>query len=99
MERKLSSYLVRDKLYRIEGKVGSCKCNGKRCEVCKNVLETDIFTCSNNQTTELPGHIDFLQDTYVTLIDKIDPRTSTEDYWIHALKTKTPVGRDGEGDY
>ena len=34
--RKLSSYLVRAKLYPIERKVGSCK--GKRCEVCKNVL-------------------------------------------------------------
>ena len=35
--RKLSSYLVRAKLYPMERKVGSCKCNGKRCEVCKNV--------------------------------------------------------------
>ena len=40
--RKLSSYLVRAKLYPIERKVGLCKSNGKRCEVCKNVLETDI---------------------------------------------------------
>ena len=44
----LSSYLVRGKLYPIERKVGSCKCNGKCCEVCKNVLETDMFTCSND---------------------------------------------------
>ena len=49
--RKLSSYLVRAKLYPIERKAGSCKCNSKRCEVCKNVLETDTFTCSNDQTT------------------------------------------------
>ena len=28
--RNLSSYLVRAKLYPIERKVGSCKCNGKR---------------------------------------------------------------------
>ena len=40
------------KLYPIERKVGSCKCNGKKhCEVCKNVSETDTFTCSNGQTT------------------------------------------------
>ena len=44
----LSSYLVRSKLYPIERKVGSCKRNGKCCEVCKNVLETDMFTCSND---------------------------------------------------
>ena len=49
--RKLSNYLVRGKLYPIERKVGSCKCNGKRCDVCINVLETDTFICSNDQTT------------------------------------------------
>ena len=46
--RKLSSYLVRAKLYPTERKVWSCKCNGRRSEVCKNVLETDMFTCSND---------------------------------------------------
>ena len=163
--RKLSSYLVRAKLYPIERKVGSCKCKGKRCEVCKNVLETDTFTCSNDQTTykinhkfdcnekclvylitcnkclkqyvgqtvdmfrsrwnnykdnsrkfdrgedcmqkylyehfQLPGHTGFLQDTYVTLIDKTDPRAPTkrEDYWIHTLKTKAPMGLNVEGGY
>ena len=49
--RKLSSYLVRAKLYPKKRKVGSCKCKGKRCEVSKNVLETDTFTCINDQTT------------------------------------------------
>ena len=48
--RKLCSYLVRAKLHPIERQVRSFKCNGKRCEVCKNVLETDTFTCSNDQT-------------------------------------------------
>ena len=37
---KLSSYLVRAKLYPLEGNVGSCKCYRKRCEVCDNVTET-----------------------------------------------------------
>ena len=36
--RKLSSYLVRVKLHPIERKVGSSRCNGKRCELSKNVL-------------------------------------------------------------
>ena len=48
--RKLSNYLVKAKLYPIKRKVGPYKCKGKRCEVCKNVLETDTFTCSNDQT-------------------------------------------------
>ena len=54
--RKLSSYLVRAKLYPIERKVRPCKYNGKRCEVCKNILETDTFTCSNDQTTYKINH-------------------------------------------
>ena len=49
--RKLSSSLVRAKLHPIERKVGSCKCNGNRYEVCKNALETDTFTCSNDLTS------------------------------------------------
>ena len=42
---------------------------------------------------QLPGHTGFLQDTYVTLTDKTDPRAPTkrEDYWIHTLKTKPPM--------
>ena len=42
--RKLSSYLVRAKLYPTERIVGSYKCGGKLCEVCINVNETSIFT-------------------------------------------------------
>ena len=47
----VSSYLVRDKLHPIERKVGSSKGNAKRCEECKNVLQTDMFTCSNDKST------------------------------------------------
>ena len=42
--RKLSSYLVREKLYPIERTVRLFKCNGKRCQTCLNVNETDTFT-------------------------------------------------------
>ena len=148
----------------IERKVGSFKCNDKCCEVRKNVLETDRFNCSNDQTTykiyhkfdcnekclvclitcnkclkqyigqtvdifrsrwtnykdnsgifdrgkttqkhlykhfQLPGHTGFLQDTYVTLIDKTDPRAPTkhEDHWIHTVKTKAPMGFNVQGGY
>ena len=46
--RKLSSYLPKAKLYPLEKTVGSCKCYGKRCEVCDNVTETSIFTVTQN---------------------------------------------------
>ena len=42
--RKLSSYLVRAKLYPIERIVGYKGCGKKCCEVCVNVCETDTFT-------------------------------------------------------
>ena len=53
---KLSSYLVRTKLYSIEREVGLCKCYGKHCEVCKIVLETYTFAFSNGQTTYKINH-------------------------------------------
>ena len=42
--RKLSSYLVRVKLYPFERKRGSYKCGNLKCLVCKNIEETDTFT-------------------------------------------------------
>ena len=66
---KLSSYLVRAKLYPLERKVGSCKCKGKRCEVCKNVLATDTFTCRDDQTTYKINHkFDFSEKCLTYLI-------------------------------
>ena len=41
--QKLSSYLVRAKLYTLERSVGSFKFNGKRCQVCMNVTEVLPF--------------------------------------------------------
>ena len=49
--RKLISYLVRAKLYPLERTVGSCKCYGKRCEICDNVTETSTFTSTATQNT------------------------------------------------
>ena len=43
---KVSSYLVRAKLYPIERTVGSFRCGSKHCEVCKYITETDTFTSS-----------------------------------------------------
>ena len=42
--QKLSSYLVRAKLYPLQRKVGSSKCGKQRCEVCNNVTDTSIFS-------------------------------------------------------
>ena len=41
---KLSSYLVRAKLYPLHCKVGSKKCAKNCCEVCDYVTDTDTFT-------------------------------------------------------
>ena len=42
--RKLSSYLVRAKLYPLQRKRGSYKCGNLRCLVSNNIEETDTFT-------------------------------------------------------
>ena len=47
--RKLSSYLVRAKLYPLERAVGSYKCKAKRCQYCNKFTEVDSFTGSNDQ--------------------------------------------------
>ena len=49
--RKLSSYLVRAKLYLIDRTVGSFKCSEKRCQTCLNVNETDTFTSASTGET------------------------------------------------
>ena len=41
-DRNLKSFLVRSKVYPLERKVGSAKCNGKRCQMCLSVNETDV---------------------------------------------------------
>ena len=47
--RKLSSYLVRAKLYPLERRVDSYKWCCNRCQVCLSITETDMLICSNDQ--------------------------------------------------
>ena len=51
--RKLSSYLVRAKLYPTERTVGYYKCGGKHCEVCINVNETSTFTTTVTNKSQI----------------------------------------------
>ena len=44
--RKISSYLVRAKLYPLKRTLGSFKCGNKCCEVCQYITEADTFTSS-----------------------------------------------------
>ena len=41
--RKLSSYLLKAKIYPLKRSVGSFKRNGKRCQACMNVTESNTF--------------------------------------------------------
>ena len=56
LSRKLSSYLVRAKLYPTKRKVRSCKCGEKYCEVCINVIETSTFTSTVTGETYTINH-------------------------------------------
>ena len=58
--RKISSYLVRAKLYYLERHVGFCKCAGRRCQVWLNVTETETFTStSTNQTYKIKHRFNY----------------------------------------
>ena len=93
--RKISSHLVRAKLFPIERTVGSFRCGSKRCEVCKYITETDTFTSSVTGETQgiLEGHTEFF-DVSITLIDKTDGSNPTkrENYWMQTLKAFAPDG-------
>ena len=54
--RKLSSYLVRAKLYPLEKTVGSILCKGKQCQTCHNVKETETFTSTTTGKTFKINH-------------------------------------------
>ena len=54
--RKLSSYLVRAKLYPLERSAGLFKCKGKRCQVCVNVTENNTFSISVNKKQYVINH-------------------------------------------
>ena len=72
------------------------KHNSRKLERGEDCIQRHIY-----EHFQLPGNTGFLQDTYVTLIDKTNPRTpnNREDYWIHTLKTKEPMGLHVEGVY
>ena len=53
---KLSSYLVRAKLYPLERRVGSYKCRCNRSQVCRSITETDMLLCNNDQKSYKISH-------------------------------------------
>ena len=66
--RKISSYLVRAKLFPIERTVGSFKCRSKRCEVCKYIREADTFTSSVTGETFKINHRLECNDKYLVYL-------------------------------
>ena len=53
---RISSYLVRAKLYRLERFVGSRQCKKRRCEVSTNVAGTDTFSSTVTDETFQINH-------------------------------------------
>ena len=66
-------------------------------------MQIHLFQHSSYQVIlaffKIPGHTGFF--TYVTLIGETNTRAPTkrEDYWIHTLKTKPPMGLNVEDGY
>ena len=67
--QKISSYLVRAKLYRLVRCVGSFKCGGRRRQVCLNVTEKETFTCtSTNHTYKINHEFNCNEDCLIYLL-------------------------------
>ena len=85
--RKLSSYLVRAKVYPLERKVGSCGCGKRRCQVCLKVTETDSFTStSTNKTYKINHLFNCIGECLVYLLTcwvclKQDVGQTVDDFW------------------
>ena len=54
--QKFCSYPVRIELYPLERLVGSFKCNGKRCQVCMNVAESNTSSSSVDKKQYVINH-------------------------------------------
>ena len=67
--RKLSSYVVRAKLYSIEIVVGSFKCNELQYLVYVNVTETNIFTDTvTGKTYKINHKFDYEENSLVSIL-------------------------------
>ena len=67
--RKISNYLVRDKLYPSETRVGSFNYGGRRCQVCLNVTETETFSStSTNQTYKINHEFNCNESSLIYLL-------------------------------
>ena len=87
--RKLSSYLVRAKLYHLERVTGSCKCHRKCCEVCLNVNQTSTLTSSvTHETYQINHKFDCNSKCFVYLLTY---KKCSKQY----VKLKTVSGLDG----
>ena len=91
--RKLSSYLVRAKLYPLERVTGSCKCLGKRCAVFLNVNETSTFTSSvTHETYKINHKFDCNSKCYIYLLKVQSCKSHNNKYMIASTQiTNTEI--------
>ena len=67
--RKISSYLVRAKLYPVERSVGSFSCKRPRCQICTFVNETDSFTSTvKGETYKINHKFDCMEKCLIYLL-------------------------------
>ena len=67
--RKISSYLVRAKLYPVERSVGSFNCKRPRCQICTYLTETDSFTSTvTGETYKINHKFDCMEKCLIYLL-------------------------------
>ena len=67
--KKVSSYLVRAKLYPVERSVRSFNCKRPNCQICAYVNETDRFTCTvTGETYKINHRFDCMEKCLIYLL-------------------------------
>ena len=67
--RNLKSFLVRSKVYPPERKLGSAKCNDKRCQVCLSIKETDTSgSFQTKQKYKINHHLNYNDKCLIYLL-------------------------------
>ena len=106
--RKLTSYLVRAKIYPLERKRGSYKCGKYRFALrwnnCRESNMERVKRLGKNlskSTFLSDNHQSFEEDVSICLIDKAEPSDphKSEYYWMRTLKTIAPFGLNTEETY
>ena len=98
--RKISSYLVRAKLYPLERRVGFFKCGSRRCQVCSNVTKTETFTSTSTyQTYKITHEFDCNESSLIYLLTCKICRKQYVTQTVDIFRSRWENSKSNDGNY